>query len=30
MFTAEQFRTKVAEGAESIKNSDIPSEIRRI
>ena len=29
MFTAEQFRTKVAEGAESIKNSDIPSEIRK-
>ena len=29
MFTAEQFRTKVAEGAESIKNTDIPSEIRK-
>ena len=29
MFTAEQFRTKVAEGAESIKNTDVPSEIRK-
>ncbi len=29
MFTAEQFRKKVAEGAESIKNTDIPSEIRK-
>ena len=28
MFTAEHFRTKVAENAESIKNTDIPSEIR--
>ncbi len=28
MFTAEQFRTKVAEGAKSIKNTDVPSEIR--
>jgi hypothetical protein len=28
MFTAEHFRTKVAESAESIKNTDIPSEIR--
>src|SRR5271156_3089514 len=29
MFTAEQFRKKVVEGAESIKNTDIPSEIRK-
>jgi hypothetical protein len=29
MFTAEQFRKKVAEGAESIKNTDVPSEIRK-
>ncbi len=29
MFTAEQFRTKVAESAESIKNTDVPSEIRK-
>ena len=29
MFTAEQFRKKVAEGVESIKNTDIPSEIRK-
>ena len=28
MFTAEHFRTKVAESAESIKNTDVPSEIR--
>ena len=27
MFTAEQFRSKAAESAESIKNTDIPSEI---
>lgn len=27
MFTAEHFRTKVAESAESIKNTDVPSEI---
>jgi hypothetical protein len=27
MFTAQQFRSKAAEGAESIKNTDIPSEI---
>ena len=30
MFTAEQFRTKVAESAETIKNADVPSEIRKI
>ena len=30
MFTAEQFRTKVAESAEKIKNTDVPSEIRKI
>jgi len=29
MFTAEQFRTKAAESAESIKNTDVPSEIRK-
>ncbi len=29
MFTAEQFRTKVAEIAESIKNTDVPSAIRK-
>jgi hypothetical protein len=29
MFTAEQFRTKAAESAESIKNTDIPSEIQK-
>jgi hypothetical protein len=28
MFTAEHFRTKAAESAESIKNTDVPSEIR--
>jgi len=28
MFTAEQFRAKAAESAESSKNSDVPSEIR--
>jgi hypothetical protein len=30
LFTAEQFRTKVAESAEKIKNTDVPSEIRKI
>jgi len=30
MFTAEQFRTKVGESAETIKNTDVPSEIRKI
>jgi hypothetical protein len=30
MFTAEQFRTKVAESAETIKNTDVPSEIHKI
>jgi hypothetical protein len=29
MFKAEHFRTKAAESAESIKNTDIPSEIRK-
>jgi hypothetical protein len=29
MFTAEQFRTKVADSAETIKNTDVPSEIRK-
>jgi hypothetical protein len=29
MFTAEHFRTKAAESAESIKNTDDPSEIRK-
>jgi hypothetical protein len=29
MFTAEQFRKKVAECAVSIKNTDVPSEIRK-
>ena len=29
MFTAEQFRTKAAESAEKIKNTDVPSEIRK-
>jgi hypothetical protein len=28
MFTAEHFRTKAAESAESIKNTDVPGEIR--
>jgi hypothetical protein len=28
MFTAEQFRAKAAESAESIKHTDVPSEIR--
>ena len=29
MFTAEHFRTKVTESAESIKNSDNPNDIRK-
>lgn len=29
MFTAEQFRAKAAESAESSKNTDVPSEIRK-
>src|SRR5579872_6424087 len=29
MFTAEHFRMKVAESAESLKNTDVPSEIRK-
>jgi hypothetical protein len=29
MFTAEQYRAKAAESAESAKNSDVPSEIRK-
>jgi hypothetical protein len=29
MFTAKQFRTKVAESTESAKNTDVPSEIQR-
>lgn len=29
MFTAEQFRMKAAESGESIKNTDVPSEIRK-
>jgi molybdopterin converting factor small subunit len=29
MFTAERFRTQASENAESIKNTDIPSEIRK-
>jgi hypothetical protein len=29
MFTAEQFRTKAAESAESIKHTDVPSEISK-
>ena len=28
MFTAEQFRAKAAESAESLKNTDVPSEVR--
>jgi hypothetical protein len=28
MFTAEQFRAKAAESAESLKHTDVPSEIR--
>ncbi len=30
MFTAGQFRKQASENAESIKNTDIPGEIRRI
>ncbi len=30
MFTAEQFRTKVKESAKSMKNTDVPSEIRNL
>jgi len=30
MFTAEQFRTNAAESAETIKKTDVPSEIRKI
>ena len=30
MFTAEQFRAKAAESAESLKNTDVPSEIREL
>jgi hypothetical protein len=30
MFTAEHFRKKLAESAESIKNTDAPSEIRKL
>ncbi len=29
MFTAEQYRAKAAESAESSKNTDVPSEIRK-
>ena len=29
MFTAEQFRAKAAESAESIRNTDVPSEMRK-
>jgi hypothetical protein len=29
MFTADHFRTKAAEKAESIKNTDVPSDIRK-
>ena len=29
MFTAEQFRAKAVESAESIRNTDVPSEIRK-
>ena len=29
MFTAEQFRAKAAESAQSAKNTDVPSEIRK-
>ncbi len=29
LFTAERFRTKAAEDAQSIKNTDDPSEIRK-
>lgn len=30
MFTAEQFREKAAESAESLKHTDVPSEIREL
>ena len=30
MFTAKQFRAKAAESAESIKHTDVPSEIRKL
>src|ERR1700688_2824841 len=30
MFKAEHFRTKAAENAESLKNTDVPSEIRKL
>jgi hypothetical protein len=30
MFTGKHFRTKVAEDAESIKNTDVPGEIRKL
>jgi hypothetical protein len=30
MFTAEQFRAKAAESAESLKHTDVPSEIREL
>lgn len=29
MLTADQFRTKAAEDAESVRNTDVPSEIRK-
>jgi hypothetical protein len=29
MFTAERFRAKVTESAESIKKTDVPGEIRK-
>jgi hypothetical protein len=30
MFTAKQFRAKAAESAESLKHTDVPSEIREL
>jgi hypothetical protein len=30
MFTADQFRAKAAESAESLKHTDVPSEVRRL
>ena len=30
MFTAKQFRQKAAESAESLKHTDVPSEIRKL
>ena len=30
MFTAKQFRQKAAESAESLKYTDVPSEIRKL